>query len=58
MTNFDVEGHLSNIEIVDLDITRLSTEAKTLILFFIILFNYLFYCILSFFANLLFALHI
>ncbi len=41
MTNFGVGEHPSNIEIVYLNITKLSTYVKRLIIFFIFLFNYL-----------------
>ncbi len=58
MTNFGIGEHLSNIKIANLNITKLSTEVKRLILFFILLFNYLLNLLLPRFTDLLFAVHI
>ncbi len=58
VTNFGVGEHTSNIKIADLNITKLSTYIKKLILFIIFLFNYLLNPFLGCFIDLWFAVHI
>ena len=56
--NCDVIGHPPNIKIHQLNITKLSTQIKKLLLFFISFSNDLFYFRLSFFDYLWLAVHL